>query len=355
MKKIPSATVIHGTAELSRVLVKTYSVELRDAEGFVGDRASNRAFRAIVDDLRDHLKKVGDDPFGETPTSDLSKKKLDKVLGEGDPEAAGIVHGAVEQFATEFASVIARFLKLKGWRDVQRIAVGGGLRASRIGEIAIGRTSVMLKATGHKIDLVPIGSHPDEAGLIGAAFLAPGWMFHGYQGILAVDIGGSNVRAGVVDLHLKKNKDLSHCTVHESEIWRYADDDDKPKRDQAVERIGHMLSKLTEKTKSKLKLAPFIGIACPGIIGEDGHIESGGQNLPGNWQSRRFNLPSTIRQMIPRIGDHDTMVVMHNDAVVQGLSEIPNMSDMEHWGVLTIGTGLGNASFSNRPALADSE
>jgi hypothetical protein len=59
--------------------------------------------------------------------------------------------------------------------------------------------------------------------------------------------------------------------------------------------------------------------------------------------------------MIPRIGDHDTMVVMHNDAVVQGLSEIPNMSDMEHWGVLTIGTGLGNASFSNRPALADSE
>jgi predicted NBD/HSP70 family sugar kinase len=355
MKKIPSATVVHGTAELSRVLVKTYSVELRDAEGFVGDRASNRAFRAIVDDLRDHLKKVGDDPFGETPTSDLSKKKLDKVLGEGDPEAAGIIHGAVEQFATEFASVIARFLKLKGWRDVQRIAVGGGLRASRIGEIAIGRTSVMLKANGHKIDLVPIGSHPDEAGLIGAAFLAPGWMFEGYEGILAVDIGGSNVRAGVVDLHLKKNKDLSHCTVHESEIWRYVDDDDKPKRDQAVERIGRMLSKLTEKTKSKLKLAPFIGIACPGIIGEDGHIESGGQNLPGNWQSRRFNLPSIIRQMIPRIGDHDTMVVMHNDAVVQGLSEIPNMCDTEHWGVLTIGTGLGNASFSNRPAPADSE
>jgi hypothetical protein len=39
---------------------------------------------------------------------------------------------------------------------------------------------------------------------------------------------------------------------------------------------------------------------------------------------------------------------MHNDAVVQGLSEIPYMRDVEHWGVLTIGTGLGNARFTNR-------
>ena len=38
----------------------------------------------------------------------------------------------------------------------------------------------------------------------------------------------------------------------------------------------------------------------------------------------------------------------HNDAVVQGLSEIPYMQDVAHWGVLTIGTGLGNARFTNR-------
>jgi len=38
---------------------------------------------------------------------------------------------------------------------------------------------------------------------------------------------------------------------------------------------------------------------------------------------------------------------MHNDAVVQGLSELPFMRDVSHWGVLTIGTGLGNASFTN--------
>ena len=52
--------------------------------------------------------------------------------------------------------------------------------------------------------------------------------------------------------------------------------------------------------------------------------------------------------MIPKIGDHETSIVLHNDAVVQGLSEIPHMQDVERWGILTIGTGLGNACFSNR-------
>jgi hypothetical protein len=42
------------------------------------------------------------------------------------------------------------------------------------------------------------------------------------------------------------------------------------------------------------------------------------------------------------------MIVMHNDAVVQGLSEVPFMQDAERWAILTIGTGLGNAAFSNR-------
>jgi hypothetical protein len=39
---------------------------------------------------------------------------------------------------------------------------------------------------------------------------------------------------------------------------------------------------------------------------------------------------------------------MHNDAVVQGLSERPFMDDVKRWGVLTIGTGLGNAEYTNR-------
>ena len=49
-----------------------------------------------------------------------------------------------------------------------------------------------------------------------------------------------------------------------------------------------------------------------------------------------------------QIGKSETMVVIHNDAVVQGLSELPYMKDRRHWGILTIGTGLGNARFTNR-------
>jgi hypothetical protein len=39
---------------------------------------------------------------------------------------------------------------------------------------------------------------------------------------------------------------------------------------------------------------------------------------------------------------------MHNDAVVQGLSEACFMRDVARWGILTVGTGLGNAHFTNR-------
>jgi hypothetical protein len=39
---------------------------------------------------------------------------------------------------------------------------------------------------------------------------------------------------------------------------------------------------------------------------------------------------------------------MHNDGVVQGVSGIPFMQDYKRWGILTIGTGLGNACFTIR-------
>ncbi len=125
--------------------------------------------------------------------------------------------------------------------------------------------------------------------------------------------------------------------------------EDSPDREDAVTRLIEMLTDLIKRAgKDDLKLAPFIGIGCPGVILPDGSIDRGGQNLPGNWEVKSFNLPQLLREAIPKIGDHDTVVVMHNDAVVQGLSELPFMQDVQHWGVLTIGTGLGNARFTNR-------
>jgi len=117
----------------------------------------------------------------------------------------------------------------------------------------------------------------------------------------------------------------------------------------AVSRLAAMIKKLIEwAEKNKLRLAPVIGIGCPGVIEEDGSIARGAQNLPGNWESSRFNLVTALQDRIPAIGKHETFIVMHNDAVVQGLSELPRMQDRLHWAVLTIGTGLGNARYTNR-------
>jgi predicted NBD/HSP70 family sugar kinase len=344
----PPAGIAHGVSRLPSVIVEAYNVELKDGDGFVGDRANNRAFREMVEQWRELLRKLKSDPLGDTPSSELTKKKLDKVLSSGDSEAAGVVQSAIEQFASELAAVVQRLLKLKSWRNTERIVVGGGLRASRVGELAIGRASVMLKASGQKVDLKPIHHHPDEGGLIGVVHLVPAWMFEGHEAVLAVDIGGSNIRAGVVKLNSKKGGDLSGAAVLEFELWCHAGEPIRPTRDAAVDRIDAMLSKLVKRAeKNDLKLAPFLGLACPGVIAADGHIERGGQNLPGNWESSRFNLPARMRDLLPKIGKHATTVVMHNDAVVQGLSELPRMQDVEHWAVLTIGTGLGNAAFTN--------
>src|ERR1700744_306531 len=147
----PPALLAHGAEQLSLVTVDAYNAELRGSEGFVGDRASRRAFVAILDDWRERVRQSGDDPFGDTPTAEISKKQLDKVMAQGDAEAAGILQGAIEEFSQEFAQVIRRFLKLKAWKDTQCIVVGGGLRQSRIGELAIGRTAVILKANGFEV------------------------------------------------------------------------------------------------------------------------------------------------------------------------------------------------------------
>ena len=341
----------HGAGGLPSVTVDSYNLELKGKDGFIGDRASKSAFQEKLDDWRKRLSKVGDDPLGKTPTKDLSKKAVDALLKGKDKEAAALVMSAVEDYAGELADVLKRFLKQKDWAGVERIVVGGGLKESAFGELAIARAMVMMKADGVAIELVPIVHHPDEAGLIGAAHLMPAWMLEGYDAILAVDIGGTNIRAGIVEMQLKEASDLSKAKVWKSELWRHADD--APKRGATVERLVAMLEKLIEKAeKAKLTLAPIIGVACPGIIKSDGSIARGGQNLPGgNWESESFNLPAALVEAIPRIGDHETFVIVHNDAVVQGISQIPFMQDVASWAVATIGTGLGNASFTNRAAV----
>jgi predicted NBD/HSP70 family sugar kinase len=346
-KNAPLALPTHGAATLPSVVVESYNLEIEDDEGFVGDKASKSAFWEIVDRWRQSLKDLGEDPFGDAPSGEIGKKQLEALLIEGDPKAAGLVQSAVEEFAQQLAKVIKRFLRVKAWRDVECIAIGGGFRSSRLGELAVARCALLLNAEEVPVSLELIENDPHDAGLLGAAHLLPAWMLKGYEGILAVDIGGTNIRAGLLELNLRKSADLSKATVAHVDVWRHSDED--LKRKEAVEGLTDMLQKLVVAAKKDgRRLAPLVGIGCPGIIDADGSIARGAQNLPGNWESSKFNLPRAIQEAVPEIGEHETIVVMHNDAVVQGLSELPRMQDRKRWAVLTIGTGLGNASFANR-------
>ncbi|MGO4175580.1 ROK family protein [Bosea sp. TAF32] len=336
----------NGAAQLPSVIVTSYNLEARDEDGFVGDKARRGAIFEHLEELRAAFRETGEDPI-DKPSDELKKKDLDAILAGDDAEAAALVHSAIEKYAEALASVVRRFCRFKAWSAVERIVVGGGFRQSRVGELAIGRAGIILRTEQHPVELVPIRHDPDEAGLLGNAHIAPKWMFEAFDSLVAVDIGGSNIRAGIVELRQTKAIDLSKAKVATFELWRHADD--TTNRDEAVERLGEMIrSQIEAAEKAALKVAPFIGIGCPGIIQPDGSIDRGAQNLPGNWESSRFNLIDSVRETVPTIGEHETMVTMHNDAVIQGLSEMPFMQDVKNWGVVTIGTGLGNASYENR-------
>jgi hypothetical protein len=112
----------------------SYNVEFKDDEGFLGDHASKGAFRQFIEAWRKALRDIGEGPFGDLPSSKLAKKKLDAILTQGEPESTGVIQGAIGSFAQEFARVIERFLKLKHWKEAERIVLGCRFSGSRVGE-----------------------------------------------------------------------------------------------------------------------------------------------------------------------------------------------------------------------------
>jgi hypothetical protein len=242
-----STPLRHGASVLPAVTVMGYNEELRDRDAFLGDRVSRRAFMERIDRWRDRLREAGHDPLGDTPTLEIKKKELDAILVTGEPLAAGLLQGVMEEFAQDLASVVRRFLRLKEWRDVTNLVVGGGFRDRRLGEITIGRAALKLMMEGVETKLRPIHCHPDEGGLIGSVQLAPRWVFAGHDAILAVDIGGTNIRAGVVELNLKRARDLSAAHVMAFKAWRHLDDE--PTREDAVDQLTQMLRELIARAE----------------------------------------------------------------------------------------------------------
>jgi len=341
----------HGGLRQRGVTIKGYSLQLHDGEGFVGDSVSRTAYSEMLDTWRKLYSGIsGLDALGRKPTPEISKKRLDTLLRRNG-KAAAIISAASEDYAWQLARVVKRFLAHPSWQGVRRIVVGGGFQQSLVGELAIDRAAELLYQQGSHVHLMTLRHHPDEGGLIGWVHLAPPEVLSGYDGFLAVDIGGTNVRCGIVRPRARKAPDLSDVRVSGLRKWGHAGDDDATRREDLVQGIAGMLKKLIRQAGRKgLNLAPFVGVACPGMINEDGSITGGTQNLPGNWESPRFNLAQHLGASLPQLKGRDMQVRLHNDAVVQGLSELPFMQGVKRWAVLTVGTGLGNASFINTAA-----
>ena len=341
----------HGALKLPEVRVDSHNLDIEYQGRRLAASTNKRALRLFFEKWRKIARGTGADPFGRRQSITFTKKELDAVLLSANGDARCVVHGAIEDFAGSLALLTERLL-LGEWQQTECIAIGGGLRASNIGELIIRRTQALLIDRGLRVELCPIRSDPDDAALLGAAHLVPSWMIAGHDAIVAADIGGTNVRIGIVRLHLGRKSDLSKARVWKRILWRHANQN--PGRDAMVGWIVKTMQKLIKKAASEgLQLAPYIGVACPGFMSPDGSIGTGSYVLPGDWQSPRFNLPSKLTGEIPRIGGHETLVLLHNDAVVQGLSEIPFMRHCRRWGVFTIGTGFGNARFSNPRAIYD--
>ncbi len=76
----PTVLLAHGGKVLSLVAVDAWPTQRRGVpDGFLGDRASCRAFQAILDGWRDRVSRPGDDPLGDEPSEEISKKQLDKI------------------------------------------------------------------------------------------------------------------------------------------------------------------------------------------------------------------------------------------------------------------------------------
>ncbi|MGB9273455.1 MAG: hypothetical protein WCB74_30160 [Pseudolabrys sp.] len=84
----------------------------KTARASSANRASKGAFREMIAQIRKSLRKTGDDRLGDEESDELSKAQLDAMLFQGEPEVAGIVQGAIEDFSQGFAGVISRFLRL---------------------------------------------------------------------------------------------------------------------------------------------------------------------------------------------------------------------------------------------------
>lgn len=348
MNVIPDSPAIrHGGETLPLVEVRGHSLPLQAGNAFLGDLASGSRFRELLREERHRIEVRGAPPFGHDRTHEIGGDELDAALLERATTPEGrIIDQAIQTFSRHLADVLVRFLDTADWEGTQRIACGGGLMEGLVGAEIVERTTRLLQEGEKPVPLSRLHHAPDEAGMIGWAYAAPSSVIQEAPGFVAVDIGGTNIRWSTVRHNGAPASSAEPEVVHHQK-WGHAEEG--VDREALLDRLVDGIAEMSRRAEQDgLHLSALIGISCPGVMRSDGKFSDGCQNLPGAWCDPSFSLPQEIDDRLKQKGIREKIVALHNDAVIQALSEWPRMKDVERWAAVTMGTGLGNCSFVNR-------
>lgn len=254
------------------------------------------------------------------------------------------IESALRRMGRNLGLVIKRILSWKYWKRTERIYLGGGVSEGKIGDILLEEAKNFITAeTSLSVELRKIHYPPAVAGLIGVTYFIP--TKHRRKATITVDLGGGNLRTGLI---LPPTEDENAGVLYSNFLnWQKLG----LSRDSLADLISsEIIDCLKVSRKTKTKISKYIGVGFPALVDEEGYVVGKDRNLPGNWTDPQFHLPSIINSKIEEETDFGGFKFMiKNDAVCQGLSEIPFVHGVREWGILTIGTGLGNARFRNLP------
>ncbi len=274
-----------------------------------------------------------------TERADAVDTLLSWVRGGREDEK---VRAALLKMGENLGRIIERLMDWSYWRNTEKVFIGGGLSEGASGDVLIRQAEKHLsKVLDISVDLRKIHYHPAVAGLVGSTYFLPREVKG--EPSLTVDLGGGNLRTGLITSVPGPEQD----PVHYSKLlnWRKLNLD----RKSLVNLIAReILDCLKIGKEIGLKISKFGGLAIPALIDEEGYVIGKDRNLPGDWTSPGFHLPSILEAEIEEKGFESIKFIARNDVVCQGLSEIPFIEGVKEWGVLTVGTGLGNARFRNR-------
>jgi hypothetical protein len=166
-------------------------------------------------------------------------------------------------------------------------------------------------------------------------------------GRLGCEIKELNCRAGIVSVERSADQERGRTSVAERQVWRHADE--QPTRDAAVRRLGEMLEGLYRRAPRRaIILLPASVLRARGGLDRTAGLSAARKTYRVIGRRKISILPRILQDILLRHCDWNALLIMHNDAIVQGLSQVPFMKDIKHWGVLTISAGVGNARFTNR-------